>query len=162
IAVDSPDPTSQVTLGCPFGVSGFAGPGGSSSQFPGLPAARFVAWGGSMDMFGIPSLTCYGAWTGETTSAQTSFATASRMSGVRITAGSLVAGPSRVTFGWSAPPDAASFLVFVLPYPFTFTNPRTWQAAQLLPGSARSVDFRGLVLDTTRQYTAAVFAFSGD
>jgi hypothetical protein len=159
-AVDSPDTTSQVSVRCTYFYDGLLGPAPGIPTFPGMPATRFIQWSTSQSM--VLAGMCYGAWVGEATGAEVPVDTSSQMSGVAIASTSLTATTSHLAFSWSAPPDARSFLVLVVAYPAPYDTPRSWIAEQLLPGAVRSVDFGGLTLTPSTQYTALVYAFSAD
>lgn len=71
---------------------------------------------------------------------------------------SLDVGPDHVTFEWSAPSSAKSFLLRVNPDPFTGTI----TAEMVVPGNSRSATLSGLSLVAGARYQAVVWGFSQD
>lgn len=157
-AFDAPSPARQARIGCDRFNDAALGPGLPTS-FPGMPAMRFIVW--KPLGTGEVSSTCYGAWDGEATSIQVAI-NGSRISGLRVNPSALSAASNRVSFGWDAPPDTQSFLVMIVPGQMQYSLPTSWNAATIIGGGARSFTFDGLQLDTQRQYSVVVYAFSAD
>ncbi|HTP45431.1 MAG TPA: choice-of-anchor Q domain-containing protein [Casimicrobiaceae bacterium] len=70
---------------------------------------------------------------------------------------SLTTGADSVTVGWTAPPDAGSFLVRVNAVPFTGIIDE-----EIVSGASRAATFTGLGLISGANYQVTVFAFSDD
>ena len=130
--------------------NGFGGP---NHRLPGTPAGRFVAW--------LPLKNPGGKWSVERAGPRVAEFTidASNVLG-RVDITRVVASSSTVTFDWTAPNEARSFLVLLIDSAAPGILPS--YAYRIVPASARSVTFTGLSLMENTQYAAVIEGFTSD